>query len=84
VDSKSSTKGLSQIWLQFKEESRKYSKPVRTYHHLNMTISKKIPQNMATLGKKIQESYFAESQAPLLFWISKWEKESSPQKLMAF
>jgi hypothetical protein len=64
VDSKSSSKALSQIWLQFKEESRKYSKPVRIYH-LNMTISKKIPQNMATLGNFFQKSDFAQSQAPL-------------------
>jgi len=30
-----------------------------------MTISKKIPQNMATLGNFFQKSYFAQSQAPL-------------------
>jgi hypothetical protein len=31
-----------------------------------MTISKKIPQNMATLGNFFQQSYFAQSQAPLV------------------
>jgi hypothetical protein len=64
VDSKSSSKGLSQIWLQFREESRKYSKPVRTYH-LNMTTSKKIPQNMATLGNFFKKVILHKAQAPL-------------------
>ncbi len=78
VDLKSSTKGLSQIWLQFKEESKKYSNPVRTYH-LNMTISKKIPQNMATLGNFFNK-VILHNRRPHLFWIPKWKKKSSPTK----
>ncbi len=83
VNWQSSTRELSQIWLQVREESRLYPKPrviLATYKNLIWSKCDKFNfcflQNMVTLGLLFLKNPLNRWQ-PILFLVTKWQKSTT-------